>query len=290
MTTQIQRSFRSDLFYAGLGIGAGVAFVLILQVVWQLSVGALGAPGGGVASVSLVAEAKTMGLPLAEGAKAYWYFARSGGIVAYFLLWLATAWGVLMSGKLTKGQFAFGLHEFLPILAMVFAVIHAVALLGDTYIAFSWWQLLLPFSTSYRPVATGLGVLSLYLSMALIASFYLRKWIGRRAWRLFHYATYLAFTLALVHGLLAGTDSRLPAMQILYYGTGLSIVFFTCYRVLTIKADVRRKASSQPGSVNLRRDASQLATAPVVSNSAQQRFQTATARRQTGEAPGDSVL
>jgi DMSO/TMAO reductase YedYZ heme-binding membrane subunit len=126
--------------------------------------------------------------------------------------------------------------------------------------------------------------------VALIASFYLRKWIGRRTWRLFHYVTYLAFTLALVHGLMAGTDSRLPAMQILYYGTGLSIIFFTSYRVLTIKTDARRNTSSQPGSVNRRRDATQLATAPLQNDTTQRRYPVAAARGQTGKAQEDSVL
>lgn len=290
MTTQIQRSFRSDFFYAGLGIGGGVAFVLALQAVWQLSAGAFGALDGGSATTALSAEAHVMGLPLTADTKAYWYFARSGGVIAYFLLWLATAWGVLMSGKLTRGQFAFGLHEFLPILAMVFAVLHAVALLGDTYIGFSWWQLLLPFSTSYRPVATGLGVVSLYLSVALIASFYLRKWIGRRTWRLFHYMTYLAFILALVHGLMAGTDSTHPAMQVLYYGTGLSIVFFTCYRVLTMKGETRRKHSSVADRADMRRDAIQATTAPALNDVTQQRAQAAMARRRASNVSGDSVL
>ena len=90
-----------------------------------------------------------MALPLVGDTPAYWYMARAGGIVAYLLLFLATFWGVAMSGKMTKGSLKpallYGLHEFFPFLAMIFAVIHAASLLGDQYIGFRPVDLLLPF-------------------------------------------------------------------------------------------------------------------------------------------------
>ncbi len=188
-------------------------------------------------------EAQTMGLPLVTGTKAYWFLARAGGVTAYFLLWFATLWGVLMAGKMTKGvvdpPLAFGLHEFFPTLAMVFAAIHAVVLLGDAYIGFNLFDVLVPFRAPYRTLWTGLGSLAFYLSVALIASFYLKRLVNRKLWRAFHYMAYVAFTLALVHGLMAGTDSTLPAVRWMYILTGASLLFATIYRILAMTKPAR---------------------------------------------------
>lgn len=234
MTTQITMSKQDDLFFAGLGLGAGVAVVLGIQALWGVTAGLI-APTGALAAVQ--GEAQTMGLPLAEGTKAFWYVARAGGILAYLLLWLATLWGVLISSKMVKGWVdataLYNMHEFLPMLAMVFAVVHAAVLMGDAYIRFSLLDLLIPFHAPYRPLWTGLGSLALYLSAALIASFYLRNVVSRRVWRTLHYLTYLAFGLALVHGLLAGTDTTQPAVYWMYIATGATLLFATIYRILT---------------------------------------------------------
>lgn len=235
MTTQITMSKQDDLFFAGLGLGAGVAVVLGAQALWGVTASML--PQTGALNL-LTSEAQAMGLPLAEGTKAFWYVARAGGILAYLLLWLATLWGVFISSKMVKGwidaTLLYNLHEFLPMLAMVFAVVHAAVLMGDAYIRFSLLDLLIPFRAPYRPLWTGLGSLALYLSIALIATFYLRNLISRRVWRALHYLTYLAFVLALVHGLMVGTDTTQPAVYWMYVATGGTLLFATIYRVLTI--------------------------------------------------------
>jgi methionine sulfoxide reductase heme-binding subunit len=185
----------------------------------------------------LVDQGQAMGIPLESGSQAYWYLARAGGIIAYILLWLATCWGIMMSSKIIKGYInfaeAFALHEFLPILGVVFTAIHALMLLGDSYVGFNLWQLLIPFTSAYKPFWTGLGSLALYLFLAIILSFYLRKQIGQKSWRRFHYTSYLAFLLALLHGLMAGTDSDILAIRILYLVTGGIALFLVYYRALS---------------------------------------------------------
>ncbi len=182
-------------------------------------------------------QARVMDLPLVDGSHAFWYVARAGGIVAYLLLWLATCWGIIMSSKVTKGYIrvpeSFALHEYLPILGVVFAAIHALALLGDSYIGFDLWQLLVPFASSYEPFWTGLGSLTFYIFLALIASFYLRKQIGQKVWRAFHFTSYLAFLIALLHGMMAGSDSGTFGMQALYLVTGGFSLYLVYYRMLS---------------------------------------------------------
>jgi hypothetical protein len=248
MNIQTNTTSRVYFFYAGLGTAAGIATVLAIQGIWRIYGGALLAPMDTAVGYYLGQQAQLMGLPLATGTKAYWYSARAGGIVAYLLLWLGTLWGVLMSGKLAKGQWAFGLHEFLSILAMVFAALHAIVLLGDAYIGFSVVNLLVPFTGPYRPLWTGFGTLALYLGVALIASFYLKPLVSRKLWRALHYLTYAVFTLALLHGVMAGTDSSLLAVRWMYVLTGASLLYATLYRIFTLQ---RRKpaapAQSAPG-------------------------------------------
>ncbi len=195
---------------------------------------------GGLPSLlrhTLGEQMQVMGLPLEAGSQAYWYVARAGGVVAYILLWLATCWGIVMSSKVTKGYVnipaAFALHEYLPILGVVFAAFHAVALLGDTYIGFDIWQLLVPFTSSYEPLWTGLGSLAFYLFLAITASFYVRKQIGQKVWRSLHYLSYLAFLIALLHGVKAGSDSGTLGMRALYLATGGISLFLLYYRILS---------------------------------------------------------
>ena len=225
----MQPTLGTTLFYAGLGVAAGA--VVGLLGMGLVRTGPALVPGLGAGAAN---QLQIMGLPLAPDTQAYWYMARAGGIVAYLLLWLGSLWGVLMSTKLAKGLYAFGLHEFLPILAMVFATLHALVLLGDHYIGFDLLQLAVPFTASYRPLWTGMGTLALYLGTALAASFYVRRLIGRRTWRLLHYATYGVFALALAHGLMAGTDSTLPLVRWMYFATGASLLFVTLVRIFSL--------------------------------------------------------
>src|SRR5690606_9162795 len=105
-------------------------------------------------------------------------------------------------------------------------------LLGDSYIDFAPWHLFVPFAGPYKPLWTGLGILALYLSVALIASFYVRKRIGQKVWRTLHYASYLAFLLALLHGIMAGSDTAAAPMWVMYIVTGGLSVFLLLYRLL----------------------------------------------------------
>jgi methionine sulfoxide reductase heme-binding subunit len=193
-------------------------------------------------------QAQAMSLPFAEGSQAYWFLARAGGIVSYLLLWLATCWGIIMSSKLLKGiispGLAFSLHEFLPLLGILFAAMHALVLLGDSYISFDMQQLLIPFTSSYKPFWTGLGTIAFYSFIVLTASFYVRKQIGQKSWRVLHYTSYVAFLLALTHGLMAGTDSGAAAMRGLYLVTGGISLFLLYYRLLSRALDSSRSRQS----------------------------------------------
>ncbi len=180
-----------------------------------------------------------------------WFVTRAAGLTGYVLLWLSTAWGLVVSSKildpLLHRSFSYDFHEFLSLLAIGFVSLHVIVLLADQYLPFTLLQVLIPFVAPYRPVWVGIGVIAFYLTILASVTFYVRARIGPRAFRLIHYSSFVAFLGAAFHGLLAGTDSSLLATQILYAGTLLSVVFLTTYWLaLQLQTRIQPKRSLPP--------------------------------------------
>jgi predicted ferric reductase len=172
--------------------------------------------------------------------KAYWYLSRASAFVAYALLWLSMAMGLIITNKLARvwpgGPTAFDLHQHASLLGLAFALFHGLILLGDRYANYTVSQLLVPFASSnYRPVWVGLGQIGFYLLAGVGLSFYVRRRIGQRRWRMIHYLSFAVFALALVHGLSSGTDSALPWVRSIYWVSAGSLLFLTFYRVLATR-------------------------------------------------------
>src|SRR5262249_62155938 len=93
-----------------------------------------------------------------------WYAVRASGILAFVLLTLSVALGLAVSGKARSAlwpRFAIeDVHGFAGVLCGIFIVLHGFALLVDSYVPFSLSQLLIPGTSSYRPLAVALGVLA----------------------------------------------------------------------------------------------------------------------------------
>jgi predicted ferric reductase len=181
--------------------------------------------------------------------KAYWYLSRASAVIAYALLWLSMALGLFITNKLARlwpgAPTTFDLHQFTSLLGLAFALFHALILMGDKYISYSLAQVLIPFnSTGYKPVWVGLGQIGFYLLGIVGLSFYIRKRLGHRTWRLIHYLSFLMFALALLHGILAGTDTELMSMRVFYWATGSGILFLLIYRVLITKLTSRKQTKA----------------------------------------------
>jgi predicted ferric reductase len=77
-------------------------------------------------------------------------------------------------------------------------------------VPFSLWQELVPFTSSYRPFAVGLGVASAELLAAVGITNWLRAELPHRFWRRVHMLTLVVWLGATTHLLLAGTDRSDP--------------------------------------------------------------------------------
>jgi predicted ferric reductase len=190
----------------------------------------------GYSPIALIRQALD-GLFAASSVQAMWYVTRAAGLISYLLLWLSTVWGLAVSNKILDPvlhrAFTYDFHQFLSLLAIGFIFLHIGVLLADQYLPFSVAQILVPFAAPYRPVWVGLGTIGMYLTLLVSITFYIRKWIGQKTFRVIHLVSYLAFIAAALHGLFAGTDSPLPTVQAMYLLTTLSVVFLTVYRIVT---------------------------------------------------------
>jgi DMSO/TMAO reductase YedYZ heme-binding membrane subunit len=166
---------------------------------------------------------------------AVWYAARAGGLTAYLLLSASVCLGLLLSGKARLKRWPrFALedvHRFLGILAGVFVAIHGGALLLDSFVPFSLSQVLVPGTSSYRPLAVGFGVVAAELLVALAVSNHYRRRIPHGVWRRLHMLNLVVWALALVHGLTAGTDATTTWALTLYVGSAWCVLTLFIYRL-----------------------------------------------------------
>ena len=174
---------------------------------------------------------------LGSEVKVFWYLSRGTALVSFGLLWLSMALGLAITNHMARvwpgGPTAFGIHEYTSILGLGFGLFHGLILMGDRYINYSLTQVLLPFaSVNYRPIWVGLGQVAFYFWGLLVISFYVRKRIGTKTWRLIHYASFLTFLMVFLHGETSGTDTNTPWAQWLYWITGSSLLFLLVYRIL----------------------------------------------------------
>ena len=76
----------------------------------------------------------------------------------------------------------------------------------DPFVSIGWAATVLPFLSSYRTLAIGLGTLAVDLGGAVLVTSLLRRRLGFGAWRAVHWLAYLAWPVAFVHSLTAGND------------------------------------------------------------------------------------
>ena len=191
------------------------------------------------------------GPPVTEAARSvhrWWYMGRASGFVAYALMLASMLLGIGISSRVFDGvlvrPWVFDMHQFTSIFALVAMAFHVLVLLPDPYTHFSLAELLVPFASPYRPIAVALGVISLYGSVAVTLSYYVKRWIGQGRWRTLHYASFALFAAALVHGATAGADAGETWVQLLYLLSGLAVVFFTFFRILAARSQSRPRPSA----------------------------------------------
>lgn len=165
-----------------------------------------------------------------------WYVARAGGLVAFALLTVCVLLGLLLSGRARLAawpRFALeDVHRFAGLLTGTFVVIHGGALLLDGFMPFSLADLLIPGVAPWRPLATALGVVAAELLAALALANRYRSRLSYRFWRRTHYANFAVWSLALVHGIAAGSDSDTAWALAIYIVAAAAVAGLTVWRAI----------------------------------------------------------
>jgi sulfoxide reductase heme-binding subunit YedZ len=165
---------------------------------------------------------------------AIWYAARASGVAAYVVLSLVLMLGMTLGGKAqtrTWPRFSVeDVHRFGGLLVGSLIGIHVLTIAADSFLPFSLTQLLVPFTSTYRPLWTGLGIAAAEILLALAITNHYRKRIPYRFWRTAHYLNFAVWGLASVHGLMSGTDRGATWLAILYGVSVSGVVMVLVWR------------------------------------------------------------
>lgn len=184
-----------------------------------------------------------------------WDVAGAGGFTAYAFLTLAVVVGLMLSTKVQSPSrwprlINSELHNFLSLLSTIFLGVHVLAVWVDPFTHFGWREVFLPFVSQYRPIWMALGIVALYLGIAIGISTWLRPRIGYTWWKRLHILTLGIYALATIHGLGAGSDT------LTWWGLGIYLVSIVLVgsllcRRLFVPANKRKPAHSPARQVGV---------------------------------------
>ena len=148
-------------------------------------------------------------LATATGPHLFWITSRAAGTAALVLSSVAVAAGLSMGSRVVKKRLTEmrAIHEALSLATIIALVVHAVSLLGDSYLKPSVADIAIPFASDYKAVWMTIGIVGGWMMILLGLSYYARGRIGPGRWRRLHRFTALAWVLGLGHSLGEGTDT-----------------------------------------------------------------------------------
>jgi predicted ferric reductase len=168
--------------------------------------------------------------------KVWWYLSRSSGIVAMALLVASVVWGVLIATRALKPHdrpaWLLDLHRWLGGMALVMTGLHMLGLALDGWVSFGFAELFVPGASPYRPLAVALGVVSMYVMLAVQASSYMRRRLPARVWRGIHVSSYAVIWTATIHAGMAGSDTVNRAYRVLALLLTMVAVATTAIRIV----------------------------------------------------------
>ena len=159
--------------------------------------------------------------------RALWYLTRASGLVSLALLTFSVVLGITESVRWSRPRWprliTAGLHKNVSLLVTAFLAVHIVTAVADSFAPIRWLDVIVPFTSAYRPIWIGLGAVAVDLLIALILTSLLRQRLGYRLWRIVHWAAYACWPVALLHGLGTGTDNRV-GWALALQATSLAVV------------------------------------------------------------------
>lgn len=177
------------------------------------------------------------------------------GLFAVWLLTLNVLLGLLLSVRYNplrqwphKRINYFTVHNWTGYIALALAAAHALVLPLSATAGWVWKDVLWPSAVPLQPTLNVLGAISLYLVLLVVVTSYVRRRVGRKAWKTVHWVSYVSAVLFFIHG--AFVNQRLDTDPVnLIDAEKLSII--GCFVVvlwaswLRLRYELRRRAAGK---------------------------------------------
>ena len=164
-----------------------------------------------------------------------WYATRASGVVAFVLLTAVVVAGLVLAarpGGTRWPRFAVeDVHRFLGTLVWAFLALHVATVAISSYVPFSLSDLVVPFTSPFRPFWTGLGVVAVDLLLALAVTNRLRGRTSYAFWRRAHYLNFPVWALATFHAAFGGIDRDQTWLVVLVVACTVAVVAALAVRV-----------------------------------------------------------
>jgi hypothetical protein len=166
--------------------------------------------------------------------QAPWILGRAAGVTTYLLLVALVAIGLVLSHPWRtrvawpSAATRIRIHVSLAVFTLAFLILHVVVLATDSYAGLGWRGALVPMGASYRPISVTLGLVAAYAGLLAGLTAALAGRMAIRIWWPIHKVSALTLVAVWVHGLWAGSDTKL--LLPLYVGTGGAVVLLALSR------------------------------------------------------------
>lgn len=213
----------------------------------------------------------------------WWFATRGAGLMTWAVAAGSVIFGLLMSSKLMGKQPGFpwllDVHRFFSTLTSVFLVLHLFTLWADSFVEFGPVELFVPFTSEWRPMAVAWGVLSMYLTVAVQMSSFIKDRIPARTWHGIHLLSYLSLTFGSVHAWQAGSDVRNPIVLAFGLAALALIVGLSVFRIVVYKRGVPMVKPAAPSDRAAMLEAARAKSAEPTAQSTKERWADVTSRR-----------
>jgi sulfoxide reductase heme-binding subunit YedZ len=174
-----------------------------------------------------------------------WILIRATGMSAVVLLTASMVLGLMLSLRMRPKRWPAvvtnDIHQFVTSLALWVTGAHLALLIIDNASGIGLRDLVIPFLTSSQRIAMGVGTIAVLALAVVWVSSINRTTIGHSRWRTLHYTAFLAYVMAIAHGIFGGTDtSQMWAWPV--YAASIAIVgWLTMTRIRTARNHAQRR-------------------------------------------------
>ncbi|WP_134661454.1 MULTISPECIES: ferric reductase-like transmembrane domain-containing protein [unclassified Amycolatopsis] len=183
---------------------------------------------------------------------ALWYVSRATGLAALVLFTAVVVLGAISSARLASPRWprfaVAAFHRNLSLITLAFLAVHIATAIIDTYAGIRWISVVVPFVSAYHPVSLGIGAVAFDLLVAVVVSSLLRPRINAKVWKAVHWAAYLSWPAAVVHGFeIGGADSRLGWVRVLLVACVLAAAAAVGWRATVRHPDTEARRGTLGG-------------------------------------------